>query len=421
MEHLYDYRKFPILYVDDEELSLKHFTMAFGDQFQILTAANARDGLMLLEEHRDEIGLLMTDQRMPGEKGVWLLERARQLRPRIIRILVTAYADMEAAIAAVNTGAIYKYVTKPWDPPQLENTLKRGLEFFIVQRERDQLLHEKLSVLRNMMIADRIVSLGLLAAGLSHHIRNSMVAVKTFLDLVPAKMQEEAMDVDRLRNPGFWKEYYQNAQGQIARINQLLKDLWVASERPALAFADTVQLGAVVAETLASLGELLAAKNITVEARLPDSLPPLQVDKPKFYRLFELLLKDQLSSLPAGSRIQLSASRSPGGPADGEEIEVQLSDNGPGLPEAALRLVFDPFLVRGDSPLDYGIHLMACYFIVHHHGGRIHAQSQAGRGTTFTLRLPTHAAQAAPPQEEHEFVQQVLLNDALWQKLMASD
>jgi len=86
MDHLYDYRKFPILYVDDEELSLKYFTLAFGDQFRVLTATNAQEGLKLLEEHRDEIGLLMTDQRMPGEQGVWLLERARQLRPRIIRI-----------------------------------------------------------------------------------------------------------------------------------------------------------------------------------------------------------------------------------------------------------------------------------------------------------------------------------------------
>ena len=175
----------------------------------------------------------MTDQRMPGEKGVWLLEKARQLRPRIIRILATAYADMDAAIAAVNTGAIYKYVTKPWDPPQLENTLKRGLEFFMVQRERDQLLREKMSVLHNMMIADRIVSLGLLAAGLSHHIRNSLVAVKTFLDLAPAKMEEEKMDLEGLRNPDFWKEYYQNVQGQIEKINNMLKDLWTASEKPA--------------------------------------------------------------------------------------------------------------------------------------------------------------------------------------------
>jgi two-component system probable response regulator PhcQ len=421
MEHLYDYRKFLILYVDDEELSLKYFTLAFGDQFRVLTATNAQDGLKLLEEHKDEIGLLMTDQRMPGEKGVWLLERARQLRPRIIRILVTAYADMDAAIAAVNAGAIYKYVTKPWDPPQLESTLKRGLEFFIVQRERDQLLQEKLSVLRNMMIADRIVSLGLLAAGLSHHIRNSMVAVKTFLDLAPAKMQEEKVDLDGLRNPDFWKGYYQNVQGQIARINDLLKDLWTASEKPALAFADIVRLHEVVAQTVAALREPLAAKNLTVENQVPDSLPALQVDKPKFLRLFELLLKDELANLPPGSRILFSASRPQLGPGDQEEIEVQLSDNGPGLPEEALRLVFDPFLVRSGSPMEYGIHLMACYFIVHHHGGRIQARSQAGEGTTFTMRLPTHPAQATPPQQEREFLQQALLNDALWEKLISSD
>src|SRR5437867_6011072 len=137
MENFYDYKKYTILYVDDEEKSLKYFTRAFDSQFRILTASNAQDGLKLLEEHKDDLGLLMTDQRMPGEKGVWLLEKARQLRPRIIRILATAYSDMDAAIAAVNTGAIYKYVTKPWDPVELSNTLKRGLEFFMVQHERD--------------------------------------------------------------------------------------------------------------------------------------------------------------------------------------------------------------------------------------------------------------------------------------------
>src|SRR5438034_2167672 len=258
MEHLYDYKKHAILYVDDEEKSLKYFTRAFEDQFQILTAANAQDGLKLLEAHKDEIGLLMTDQRMPGEKGIWLLEKARQLRPRIIRLLATAFSDLEAAIAAVNAGAIYKYVTKPWDPPQLEATLKRGLEFFIVQRERDQLLKEKMSVLHNMMIADRIVSLGLLAAGLSHHIRNALVAVKTFLDLAPAKMAEEKVDLNGLRNPDFWKEYYQNVQTQIGRINSLLKDLWTASEKPAFEFGDRVHLRQVVADVIDQLKDGLA-------------------------------------------------------------------------------------------------------------------------------------------------------------------
>src|SRR5947199_4185730 len=236
MQSFYDYKKFAILYVDDEEKSLKYFSRAFQDQFHIFTAASAQEGFKTLEAHQEEIGLLMTDQRMPGEKGVWLLEKARQLRPRIIRVLATAFSDMEAAVAAVNSGAIYKYVGKPWDPPQLESTLKRGLEFFIVQRERDQLLREKMSVLHNMMIADRIVSLGLLAAGLSHHIRNSLVAVKTFLDLAPPKLREENLNLSGLRNPDFWKEYYQNVQGQIGQINNMLKDLWTASEIPAFEF-----------------------------------------------------------------------------------------------------------------------------------------------------------------------------------------
>ena len=422
MDHLYDYKKFAVLYVDDEEKSLKYFARAFGDQFRILTATNALAGLDLLEQHKDDIGLLMTDQRMPGEKGVWLLEKSRQIQPRIIRILATAYADMEAAIAAVNTGAIYKYVTKPWDPPQLENTLKRGLEFFMVQRERDQLLKEKMSVLHNMMIADRIVSLGLLAAGLSHHIRNSLVAVKTFLDLAPAKMEEEKMDLNGLRNPDFWKEYYQNVQGQIEKINGMLKDLWTASEKPSFSFSDQVQLQTVVAESIERFRNELAAKTIQVENRIPDSLPLMLVEKPKFYRLFELLLKDELATLPAGGRVVFSASLVNGHSAEKRQIQVQITDNGPGLPKEALRLVFDPFVVRSDTPMEYGIHLMACFFIVHHHGGRIDARSEAGQGTTFTLRLPLNPNQAAVvSQNETDFLQKVLLSDTLWEKLISTE
>jgi two-component system probable response regulator PhcQ len=421
MQNLYDYKRFAVLYVDDEEKSLKYFTRAFEDQLRIFTAVNAQEGLKLLQEHKDEIGLLMTDQRMPGEKGVWLLEKARQLRPRIIRILATAFADMDAAIAAVNTGAIYKYVTKPWDPPQLENTIKRGLEFFMVQRERDHLLKEKMSVLHNMMIADRIVSLGLLAAGLSHHIRNSLVAVKTFLDLAPAKMEEEKMDLEGLRNPDFWKDYYHNVQEQLEKINNMLKDLWTASEKPAVEFGDSVHLHQVVADTVRQLKEGFAAKQIQVENLIPATLPALNVNRPKFCRLFELLLKDEIVSLPAGSRVTLSAELHEGAQADRPEIQVQVKDNGPGLPKEALRLIFDPFVVRSDSPMEYGIHLMACYFIVHHHGGRIEAKSEEGRGTIFTLRLPLNPDLATPPQSEQEFLHKVLLSETLWEKLISSE
>jgi two-component system probable response regulator PhcQ len=420
MESLYDYKKFAILYVDDEEKSLKYFARAFEDQFTIYTATNAQDGLKLIEKHAGEIGVLMTDQRMPGEKGVWLLEKTRQAYPRIIRILATAYADMDAAISAVNSGSIYKYVTKPWDPVQLEQTLKRSLEFFLVQTERDDLLREKMSVLHNMMIADRMVSLGLLAAGLSHHIRNSLVAVKTFLDLAPAKMAEEKMEVGELRNPDFWKEYYGNVQNQIEKINNLLKDLWTASEKPAFEFADQVKVRDVVEASIESLRPNFAAKNIEVLNEIPDALPLIRVDKPKFYRLFDLLLKDELASLPNGSKIKLSG-KSMDGSGSKQSVEIQMSDDGPGLPQEALRLVFDPFVVRSDSPMEYGIHLMACFFIVHHHGGKIEARSENGVGTTFTLRLPLDPNLSQPAKTDSEFLQKVLLNDSIWEKLLKSE
>ena len=356
---------------------------------------------------------------MPGEKGVWLLERARQLRPHVLRLLVTAYADMDAAIAAVNSGAIYKYITKPWDPPQLTLTLRQGLEFFMVQAERDQLLREKMSVLRNMMIADRIVSLGLLAAGLSHNIRNSLVAVKTFLDLAPAKMAEEKTDLTGLRNPDFWKDYHQNVQSQIEKINGLLKDLWTASETNASSpFADEVTVHQAVGTALEMFQDQLATRRIEIDNRIPDSLPALHADKPKFCRLFELLLKDELAMLPNGSRITLSAELQNAGARP--EIVVQISDNGPGLPQEALSVIFDPFVVHGSVPSEYGIHLIACFFIVHHHGGKIEAKSQPGHGTTFILHLPLKPEAAAPPPDDAAFLQKALLNENLLEKLLAS-
>src|SRR5690606_20655742 len=225
MNSIYDYKRFAILYVDDEEKSLKYFTRAFGDTFRIFTANNAQEGYRLLEDHQDEIGVVMTDQRMPGEQGVQFLERARRLRPQIIRILATAFADLDAAISAVNSGAIYKYVTKPWEPTELETTLKRSLEFFTVQIERDLLLREKLSVLHRLLITDRVLSLGVLAAGLGRHVRHALDAVGTFLELAPSVASAEAVDLDRLREPTFWETLHRHAHDRLKFVLGLLDDL----------------------------------------------------------------------------------------------------------------------------------------------------------------------------------------------------
>lgn len=418
MENQYDYKKFAVVYVDDEKMALKAFALAFGDTFRIFTADNAQDGLKLIREHGDEIGILMTDQRMPGEKGVWLLEQARQIRPRILRILVTAYTDFEAAIDAVNSGAIYKYVSKPWDPVQLELNLRQGLEFFAVQAERDQLLHEKMSVLRNMMIADRIVSLGLLAAGLSHHIRNSMVAVKTFLELAPVKMAEEKASNEGLRDPDFWKEYHQNVQSQIEKINGLLADLRSASDtKSGMPFADEIKPQSALADVLAGLQPAFAARRIQVENQIPENLPAIRVDLPKFNRLFELLFKDELAMLPAGCHIHLTAEEVAAGGRPGVAIRVQ--DNGPALPQDALRVVLDPF--TGGAPAEYGINLMACFFIAHHHGGSIEAHSLPGGGNVFTIHLPLRPEPVTTNSEDTQFLKKAMLNEKLWDKLITTN
>ncbi|MEP6664697.1 MAG: hybrid sensor histidine kinase/response regulator [Verrucomicrobiota bacterium] len=406
------YKNFAVLYVDDEEKSLINFTRAYKDDFRIFTAASAQEGLAILEKHADEIAILITDQRMPGEKGVWLLEKARQLRPHMIRILATAYADMEAAIAAVNSGSIYKYITKPWNPSDLEQTLKRSYEFFVTQQERDALLKEKMSSIRNMMVAEHIVRLGLLASGMSHHIRNSLVAVKTFLDLAPEKMHEEKSG-EHVVNPEFWKEYHQDVQGQIEKINNMLKDLWAASDNSSPEFSDCVKLHEVMDQVIQKISPELILRKIRVENAIPDSLSPLMVDKLKFYRLFELLLRDEIVSLPEGCTVHITASGQEG------EINVLFTDNGPGLSSEALKLVFDPFALRTDTPREYGINLMACFFIVHHHGGTIEALND-GTGTTFHLRLPIDPNQFPLVRPEDELQQKILLNETVWEKLIAS-
>jgi two-component system, probable response regulator PhcQ len=97
-----------------------------------------------------------------------------------------------------------------------------------------------------------------------------------------------------------------------------------------------------------------------------------------------------------------------------------LTDNGPALPQEALRVVLDPFVVTRGTPSEYGINLMACFFIVHHHGGHIEAQNLPGGGNRITLYLPLHPERTTITAEETDFLRKAMLNENLWGKLLAS-
>jgi two-component system probable response regulator PhcQ len=418
MNTVYDYQRFAILYVDDEEKSLKYFRKAFDRTFRIFTATNAAEGYDILTQHQEEIGVIMSDQRMPGETGVQLLERARRLQPRAIRILATAYTDLDAAISAVNTGAIYKYVSKPWDLADLEITLKRCLEFFMVQLERDLLLREKLSSLHRMVIADRILSLGVLAAGLGNRMQNTFDAVRRFLDLAPEMLQREKVDLEQLRNPNFWQDFHRHVQTQVRSVLSLIENLAEQSEGP-VSFDTEVRLHPAIEEAATLLREDLAAKNIKVVNAVPEDLPALRVDGKRFPRLFELLLRDELLSLESGRQVRFEARVRKDESGQPTDIELQITDDGKGLPGDVVISVLDPLVQRGGEAGDLGLHLMACYFIVYHHGGRIKVGTGPEGGTRFTLTLPLQPQPTPTGVESEEFLVRAMTNERLWERLMA--
>jgi signal transduction histidine kinase len=236
------------------------------------------------------------------------------------------------------------------------------------------------------------------------------------LDLAPEKLLEEKIDAEQMRNPNFWKEFYEQAQDQIRRITGLLSDIMSATEKSDFPIAQELYLDQTVTGSVARLQSLLLQNGVTVVNQIPKGLPPLLVDRDKFQRLFDLLLKDEIISLPPGSNIFLGACL---GPEEEQEIRIEVRDDGPGLPREALRSVFDPFVLSRGNCQEFGINLMACYFIVYHHGGKIDVQNQEGQGVTFTLTFPLQPKIASRADEGEAFISKVLINDAFWERLIS--
>jgi len=122
-----------VLVVDDEKRILTSLEDLLEEEFTVLTAGGAGEGLALLEQHADTVAVILCDQRMPGMNGDEFLTRARNLS-EATRILITGYADLQALMKAVNHGQIYGYIAKPWDPLELEITVRKAADHFELVR-----------------------------------------------------------------------------------------------------------------------------------------------------------------------------------------------------------------------------------------------------------------------------------------------
>jgi two-component system response regulator AtoC len=132
-----DFRKFDILVVDDEEDNLDAFRFSFRRSFTLHYAVGGQAALDRLREL--DVAVIVSDQRMPGMSGIELLERAKQVRPDLVGVLLTAYADLDVLVHAVNSGAVDRYVQKPWDSKELAAILRQAITSFATVRENQRL------------------------------------------------------------------------------------------------------------------------------------------------------------------------------------------------------------------------------------------------------------------------------------------
>jgi DNA-binding NtrC family response regulator len=128
---------YKIMIVDDESANLRTLERLFRSDYQVVTAASGAEALALLDQH--DVALLISDQRMPAMTGIELMTKTVALRPHMVKILLTGYTDVGALIEALNSGLVYRYLTKPWDNDDLRLTVSRALEHYEMMKSRHQL------------------------------------------------------------------------------------------------------------------------------------------------------------------------------------------------------------------------------------------------------------------------------------------
>ncbi|HJQ75591.1 MAG TPA: ATP-binding protein [Gaiellaceae bacterium] len=218
--------------------------------------------------------------------------------------------------------------------------------------------------------ANRLSSLGLLAAGIAHEIRNPLVAVKTFLDLLPQRLEDRE----------FLTNFRDLSLGELRRVTDLITDLLAlgkskTAERRAVEVAPTL-------EPVVRLMESTARKRqIEVVVAFDANLPAVWADPDQLKQIMLNLLLNAIESSTAGGRVALDVRP---GLVDGVVFEVR--DDGPGIPPEQRETIFHPFFTTKESGTGLGLTLV--HQMVVEHGGEITVESDVGRGSVFRVLLP---------------------------------
>ncbi|WP_316815394.1 response regulator [Pedobacter nyackensis] len=126
-----------ILYVDDEPHNLSAFKATYRRLYNVFTAESADEGRIILD--KEEIHVIITDQRMPKTTGVEFLASILDKHPDPIRMILTGYTDIDAVIDAINKGQVYRYIQKPWMEADLKINIEKAYEIYMLRKENRDL------------------------------------------------------------------------------------------------------------------------------------------------------------------------------------------------------------------------------------------------------------------------------------------
>jgi len=367
-----------VLCVDDDPLLLAGLVAGLHGRFDVTTAESGREALRLLAA-QGPFTVIVSDFRMPGMDGAQFLERAREVAPDAVRILLTGQATLEDAIDVVNQGQIFRFLLKPCPTEVLARNLEDAIDQGrLVTRDRD-LLERKLSTMTDQLLqAERLATVGTLAGAVGHELKNMLVVfdcgLNAIADDLRAARPPDGEDVGMLQ---------QVRQHLGTHAKQLLH-----LGRPGPSDAGGANLCLVVRETLAMLRTAGVLRHVETRVQLPAHAIQVAIDRTRLEQVTLNLVKNAIDAMAEqGGRAPVLTVDLQVDPDRGAAV-WRIADNGCGIPEAKLQTIFDAYSTTKGRDRGTGLGLYVVKQIVDASGGAIDIASVPGEGTTFTLRIP---------------------------------
>jgi len=231
-------------------------------------------------------------------------------------------------------------------------------------------LHEEmLQTQKQLLLADKLSSLGRIAAGMAHEIKNPLAAVKGMTQSIDKNVNDQE----------FMTDFKEVVPKEIDRINNLVENL-LKFGRPPKPQISSVHVNAILENTIKLFENQSKKSNVKLNKALV-ALPKVQADADQLTQVFTNLILNALQVMPQGGEIDISSA-----PAGDSKVVIEISDSGPGIKGDQLTRIFDPFYSTKEG--GSGLGLAISYRIIKEHKGTIEAESKVGQGTKFIIELP---------------------------------